>query len=151
MMNFLIDSKSIEDNFIQMQSRFMSDPLLSDFDFKNKIAGVWTALEITVWDPPGIWFSKLILLRWRYSLGKLALFKLSDWLQITIDQFWWTKFVLSRIWIWNYKKVKNKMMKEVIQRMNQSNHICRFTLMFHPKNVYFNLRIFIQNTSCNYF
>ena len=37
MMNFKIASKSI---VIQIQSRSMSDPLLSDIDFKNKM--VWT-------------------------------------------------------------------------------------------------------------
>ena len=36
MMNFWIDSKSIEDDVIQIQSRYMSDPTLCDIDFKNK-------------------------------------------------------------------------------------------------------------------
>ena len=45
MMNFSIDSKLIEDNVIQIQSRSMSDPLLSDIDFKNKMAWVWTTLN----------------------------------------------------------------------------------------------------------
>ena len=37
-LNFQIDSKLIEDDIIEIQSRFMSDPPLSDNDFKNKIA-----------------------------------------------------------------------------------------------------------------
>ena len=41
--NFSIDSKSIEDEVIQ--SRSMSDPPLSEFDFKNKMAWVWTTLK----------------------------------------------------------------------------------------------------------
>ena len=44
MMNFEIDLKSIEDDAIQIQSRSMSDPTLSDIDFKNKMAWAWTAL-----------------------------------------------------------------------------------------------------------
>ena len=32
-----IDSKSIERDFIQIQSRSMSDPILSDIDFKTKM------------------------------------------------------------------------------------------------------------------
>jgi len=38
--NFQIDSKSIEDAVIQIQSRSMSDPTLSDNDFKNKMAWI---------------------------------------------------------------------------------------------------------------
>ena len=34
-LNSKIDSKSIEDGFIQIQSRSMSDPILSDIDFSN--------------------------------------------------------------------------------------------------------------------
>ena len=45
MMNFQIDSKSIEDDFIQFKSRSKSDPTLSDIDIKNKMAWVWTALK----------------------------------------------------------------------------------------------------------
>ena len=37
MMIFLIDPKLVEDGVIQIQSRSMSDPPLSDIDFKNKI------------------------------------------------------------------------------------------------------------------
>ena len=37
-MNSQIDSKPIEDDAIQIQSRSMSDPTLSDIDFKNKMA-----------------------------------------------------------------------------------------------------------------
>ena len=48
MMNFSIESKLIEDNVIQIQSRSMSDPLLSDIDFKNKTAWVWTTLNISI-------------------------------------------------------------------------------------------------------
>ena len=44
-MSFWIDSKSIEDYVIQIQSRSMSDPTLSDIDFKNKMAWVWTTLK----------------------------------------------------------------------------------------------------------
>ena len=40
--------KSIEDEDIQIQSRFMSDPSLSDIDFKNKMALVWTTLKILI-------------------------------------------------------------------------------------------------------
>ena len=35
----------IEDDVIQIQSRSMSDPALSDIDFKNKMALVWTTLK----------------------------------------------------------------------------------------------------------
>ena len=50
MMNFFIDSKSIEDDIIQ--SRSMSDPPLSEIDFKNKIAWVWTTLKLIATGPP---------------------------------------------------------------------------------------------------
>ena len=40
MMNSWIDSKLIEDDAIQIQNRSMSDPSLSDTDFKNKMAWV---------------------------------------------------------------------------------------------------------------
>ena len=40
MTNFLIDYKSIEDDTILIDSRFMSDPPLSDIDFKNKMGWV---------------------------------------------------------------------------------------------------------------
>ena len=46
MMNFSIDSISIEDDVIQIQSRSMSDPTLSDIDFKIKMGWAWTALKI---------------------------------------------------------------------------------------------------------
>ena len=39
-LNSLADSKSTEDQVIQIQSRSMSDPTLSDNDFKNKMAWV---------------------------------------------------------------------------------------------------------------
>ena len=45
MISFLIDSKSIEDGVIQIQSRSMSDPTLSDIDYENKMAWVWTTLK----------------------------------------------------------------------------------------------------------
>ena len=45
MMNFLIDSKSIEDEIIKIQSRSVSDPSLSDIDFKNEMAWIWTAFK----------------------------------------------------------------------------------------------------------
>ena len=45
MMNSWIDSKLIEDDAIQIQSRSMSDTTLSDIDFKYKIALVWTTLK----------------------------------------------------------------------------------------------------------
>ena len=35
-MNFLIDSKSIEDNGIEIKTRSMSGPPLSDTDFRKK-------------------------------------------------------------------------------------------------------------------
>ena len=46
MMKFSMDSKSIEVDVIQ--SRSMSDPTLSDIDFKNKMAWFWTALNGTI-------------------------------------------------------------------------------------------------------
>ena len=46
MINFQICSKSIEVNVIQIQNRSMSDPPLPDNDFKNKMASVWTTLNI---------------------------------------------------------------------------------------------------------
>ena len=36
----------LDSAFIQIQSRSMSDPLLSDIDFKNEMAWVWTTLEL---------------------------------------------------------------------------------------------------------
>ena len=45
MMNFWIDSKSIKIDFIQFKSRSISDPTLSDIDFKNEIAWIWTTLN----------------------------------------------------------------------------------------------------------
>ena len=47
------DSKSIEYDVIEILSRSMSDPTLSDIDFKNKMAWVWTTLKI---DPFGLNF-----------------------------------------------------------------------------------------------
>ena len=44
-MKFQIDSKSIQDEVIQIQSRSMSDPPLYDIDFKNKMARVRTSLK----------------------------------------------------------------------------------------------------------
>ena len=38
-------SKSIEYDVIEIQSRYMSDPTLSDIDLKNKIAWVGTTLK----------------------------------------------------------------------------------------------------------
>ena len=43
-----IDSKSVKDDVIQIQSRSMSDPTLSDNDFKNKGARVWTTLKLDI-------------------------------------------------------------------------------------------------------
>ena len=48
MMNFEIDSRSIKDDLIQIQSRSLSDPPLSDIDFKNKMAWVWTTLKVNI-------------------------------------------------------------------------------------------------------
>ena len=46
MINFWIDSKSIEDDFIQFESRSISGPTLYDIDFKkNEMALVWTTLN----------------------------------------------------------------------------------------------------------
>ena len=42
MIKFWMDSKSIEDEVIQIQSRSMSDPPLSDIDFENRMAWVRT-------------------------------------------------------------------------------------------------------------
>jgi len=47
MMNFSIDSKAIEDDFIRIQNLSRSDPPLSDIDIKNKMAWVWTTLKKT--------------------------------------------------------------------------------------------------------
>ena len=44
-LNFKIDSKSIEDDVIQIQSRSMSDPTFSDIEFKIKMAWIWTTLK----------------------------------------------------------------------------------------------------------
>ena len=41
MMNFSNDSKSIEEDVIQIQSRYMSEATLSDIDFKNKMALIY--------------------------------------------------------------------------------------------------------------
>ena len=43
-----MDSKSID--VIQIQARSMSDPPLSDIDFKNKMAWVWTTLKRTTFE-----------------------------------------------------------------------------------------------------
>ena len=40
-----IDSKSIEYDVIEIQSRSISDPTFSDIDFKNKMAWVWFTLK----------------------------------------------------------------------------------------------------------
>ena len=48
-MTFKINSRSIADDVIQIQSRSLSDPPLSEIDFKNKIAWVWTNLNILGW------------------------------------------------------------------------------------------------------
>ena len=45
-LNFQIDSKSIENGVIQIQSHFMSGPTFSDIDFENKMALVWTTLKV---------------------------------------------------------------------------------------------------------
>ena len=41
-----IDSKSIEDGVIVIQSRFVSDPPFSEIDFLNEMDLVWTTLKI---------------------------------------------------------------------------------------------------------
>ena len=43
---FGLDSESIEGGVIYIQSRSMSDPSLSDIDFKNKMVWVETTLKI---------------------------------------------------------------------------------------------------------
>jgi len=51
-----------------IQSRYMSDPLLSDIDLKNKMAWVRTTLKWTqYWTcvSEGLEFSRLVILRWR--------------------------------------------------------------------------------------
>ena len=48
MVNFWIDSKSIDDDLIEIQSRSMSDPSLSDNDFKSQMALVLTTIRIYV-------------------------------------------------------------------------------------------------------
>ena len=47
-MNCWIDSKSIEDDFIQFKSRSMSDPPLTDSDSEIKIDWVWTTLKYSL-------------------------------------------------------------------------------------------------------
>jgi len=42
---FLNRQKSIEDDVVEIQSRSMSDPPLSDIYFKNKMSWIWTALK----------------------------------------------------------------------------------------------------------
>ena len=49
-MNFKIDSKSIQNDDVQIQSRSMSDPPLSDIDYEFKTACVWTTLKYTKTD-----------------------------------------------------------------------------------------------------
>ena len=52
MTNFLIDYKSIEDDIILIDSRSMSDPPLSDIDFENEKAWVWSpdsGLRLKIW------------------------------------------------------------------------------------------------------
>jgi len=44
---------NLNDIRFQFQSRCMSDPLLSDIDFKNKMAWVWTTLKL-------LFYSKLV-------------------------------------------------------------------------------------------
>ena len=46
MTKFKIDSKSTEDDVIQIQGRSMSDPPLSDIDLQNKMSLVSTTLNI---------------------------------------------------------------------------------------------------------
>ena len=46
MMNFEIDLKSIEDDAIQIQSRSMSDPTLSDIALKMKWLGAELPLNV---------------------------------------------------------------------------------------------------------
>ena len=41
-------SKSFEYDIIEIQSRSMSDPPLSDIDFLNKMAWVWTTLNFII-------------------------------------------------------------------------------------------------------
>jgi len=50
MRNFQIDSETIEDDIIP--SPTMSDPPLSDIDFRNKMAWVWTTLKFFDREPP---------------------------------------------------------------------------------------------------
>ena len=45
MMNFWIDSKSIEDDFIQFESRSISGPTLYDIDLK-KMKWLWYGLPL---------------------------------------------------------------------------------------------------------
>ena len=50
---------------MQLQSRPMSDPILSDIGFKNKMARVWTTLKsvgplmTTISELPTKWFQKI--------------------------------------------------------------------------------------------
>ena len=53
--NFLIDSKWIEDGVIWIWSSSISDPTVTDIDFKNKLAWVWTTLKIWIEVPFAWW------------------------------------------------------------------------------------------------
>ena len=56
-----MDSKLIEDEIIQFKIRSMSDPTLSDIDFKNRM--VWITLNIDyIWN---IQIERLHRCKWR--------------------------------------------------------------------------------------
>jgi len=68
-MNFKIDSKSIEDDAIQ--SRSMSDPTLSDIDFKNDMAefNSWVQMVIQIF--PSMFLYLIINVNVILSYGSL--------------------------------------------------------------------------------
>ena len=84
MMNFWIDSNSIEDNVIRIQSRFMSDPTFSDIDFRNKMALAWTTLQI-------LRPSTLALLGRPLSLFRILGSSFLSRMTVHFDQ-WWSTF-----------------------------------------------------------
>ena len=83
-MNFLIDSKSIEDDVIQIQSRSMLDPTLSDIEFNNKMAWVWSL-------DSGLPFkTELRKLNMHQSFNLLVRNLASTWIYMirTVKNFW---------------------------------------------------------------
>jgi len=112
MMKFKIDSKSTEDDIIQIQSRSMSDPPLCAIDFKNKMEWVWSPLWTTLksFHVFIVWKRQwLIFLSLTDALSDQPNVKsLSDMkpgiISKKIDKNWFsdfkTSFERSKKWIW---------------------------------------------------